>query len=132
MSLTSFFSSKKTVLIVEDDVTLRATLEERFREGGYHVLVAGDAEEVLLLVANKHPDVLILDLILPLKDGITLLEELRSLECTVPVFLLSNLLGSGELRKDAERLGASFHNKSSTSPDDLVALVTKTLTELNK
>jgi DNA-binding response OmpR family regulator len=131
MSFTSFFGGKKTILIVEDDVMLRATLEERFQKAGYKVLTSGDAEEVLVLVANKQPDVLVLDLILPLKDGITLLEELRTSGCTVPVFLLSNLLGSGELRNDAERLGASFHNKTSTSPDELVALVTKTLEESN-
>lgn len=127
MSLTSFFAGNKTVLIVEDDVTLRNTLEERFKKENYTVHVAGDAQEVLRTIEDKKPDALILDLILPLKDGITLLEELRASGYTLPVFLLSNLLGSELLRADATRLGASFYNKSSTAPDDLVTAVTTAL-----
>jgi DNA-binding response OmpR family regulator len=130
MSFISMFGVKKTVLIVEDDSVLRATLEERFRNEGYEVAAAGDANEVLLIIENTKPDALILDLILPLKDGITLLEELRASGYGLPVFLLSNLLGSELLRNDATRLGASYFNKSSTSPDDLVAAVTAALKKI--
>jgi DNA-binding response OmpR family regulator len=121
------FGGKKTVLIVEDDASLRTTLQERFAKAGYRVVVAGDAREVLVSIEGEAPDALVLDLILPVKDGITLLEELRASGYSLPVFLLSNLLGSEPLRNDAIRLGASYFNKSSTNPDDLVAAVTETL-----
>lgn len=127
MSLAFMLGIKKTVLIVEDDVSLRSLLESRFKEKGYDVLTTGDTQEVLTVVAVKKPDVIVLDLILPNKDGISLLEELRNSGCTVPVLLLSNLLGSEALRNDAIRLGATFYNKTSTSPDALVEEVTKIL-----
>jgi DNA-binding response OmpR family regulator len=69
----------------------------------------------------------VLDLILPVEDGISLLQELRNSDCDVPVVILSNLLGSDDLRTDATRLDAEFFNKSSTSLDEIVAIVEKKL-----
>ena len=125
MSFPSFFRRKRSVLIVEDDGMLRATMRERFEREGYAVYEAVGAQDALNLLAEKHPSVLILDLILPVKDGITLLEEVRSLGHDLPVMILSNLLGSEGLRGDAARLGAVYYNKSSTPIDTIVAEVGK-------
>lgn len=114
------FKTKKHVLIVEDDVRLRASLREQCETAGYAVHEAGDAGSVLPLLAKQVPDIMILDLILPLQDGVTLLEEVRKAGYDFPVLILSNLLGSDDLREDAERLGAAFFNKSSVSLDDIL------------
>lgn len=123
----SIFNRFKKILIVEDDVTLRSALADRFREKGYRVVEAGDAHEGLSMVGLEKPHAMVLDLILPIKDGITLLEELRASDQTLPVVILSNLLGSGDLRMDADRLGAAFYNKSSTSLDAVVKAVEERL-----
>lgn len=117
----------KKVLIVEDDAALRGALADKFRMRGYKVVEAGDAHDALTLVGTEQPDAMVLDLILPIKDGISLLEELRASQYQLPVIILSNLLGSGDLRTDAERLDASFYNKSSTSLDDVVQAVEQRL-----
>jgi two-component system response regulator MprA len=127
MKLSNFFRKTKKILIVEDDVTLRTSLRERFAAEGHVVFEAGDAGEVLSTIGRKEPDVLVLDLILPLKDGISLLEELRTAGHHMPVVILSNLLGSEDLRADAERLHAAFYNKSSTSLEDIVEAVVSRL-----
>ncbi len=113
----------KKILIVEDDVALRSVLVDKFRSRGYKVVEAGDAREALAVMGREKPQAVVLDLILPIKDGISLLEELRATGFVQPVIILSNLLGSGDLRGDAERLDASFYNKSATSLDDIVRVV---------
>ncbi len=119
-----FKKRPKHVLIVEDDVNLRRSLREIFEAKGFKVSEAGDASTVFSGLGQDVPDVMVLDLILPAKDGVTLLEELRSEKFTFPVVILSNLLGSDSLREDAERLGAVFYNKSSTSLEDIVRAAT--------
>ena len=127
MSLNKFIKHFRKILIIEDDAVLRSALADKFREKGYVVLEASAAQEVLNIVANEKPNALVLDLILPMKDGISLLEELRNSGYTMPVVILSNLLGSEYLRADASRLDSEFYNKSSTSLDEVVNAIEKKL-----
>lgn len=123
MSFRTLMNRYHKVLIVEDDNVLRGSLVEKFTDRGFKTLEASAAQEVLALVGSEKPSAIVLDLILPVEDGITLLEELRNAECKVPVVILSNLLGSDDLRADAARLGAEFFNKSSTTLDEVVEVV---------
>jgi DNA-binding response OmpR family regulator len=123
MPISKFIRHFRKILIVEDDATLRGALAEKFTEKGYKVLEASAAQEVLKLVETEKPHAIVLDLILPVEDGISLLEEIRSLGHDFPVVILSNLLGSEDLRSDAERLDAEFYNKSSTSLDEIVKVI---------
>lgn len=118
--INKFIRHFRKILIVEDDAVLRKALAEKFKEKGYTVLEASAAQEVLSIAEKEKPHAMILDLILPVEDGISLLEELRSSGHTLPVVILSNLLGSEDLRGDAERLDAEFYNKSATSLDEIV------------
>ncbi len=127
MPFPHLFGHKQSVLLVEDDATLRRSLRDKFEEQGFKVFEAGDAHDVLVLIGNEAPSAIVLDLILPLKDGISLLEELRTSGHMMPVIILSNLLGSESLRGDAERLDASFYNKSSTSLETIVEAVKEKL-----
>lgn len=120
MSLNKFIKHFRKILIVEDDAVLRSALAEKFREKGYVVFEASAAQEVLSIVETEKPNALVLDLILPMEDGISLLEELRNGGHTMPAVILSNLLGSEDLRNDAKRLDAEFYNKSATSLDEVV------------
>ncbi len=127
MKLFDLFKKERKVLVVEDDVRLRESLRDVFEAKGYVVTEAGDATTVLASIGKSVPDVMVLDLILPAKDGITLLEEMRNEGYSFPVVILSNLLGSDSLREDAERLGAVFYNKSSTSLEDIAGAVSKVI-----
>jgi DNA-binding response OmpR family regulator len=125
MSIGTFLKHFHKILIVEDDAVLRSALVDKFKAKGYKTFEASAAQEVLTLVSSEKPDAIVLDLILPVEDGITLLEELRNGGHTVPVVILSNLLGSDDLRADASRLDAEFYNKSSTSLDEVVEAIEK-------
>lgn len=67
----------KTILIVEDEISLLKALEEKFQHEGFEVLKARDGEEGLQLAIDAKPDIILLDIIMPKMDGITMLKELR-------------------------------------------------------
>ncbi len=83
----------KKILIIEDESNLRKSIEEILTGEGYTVFGAGDGEEGLAMAKEKKPDMVLLDLILPKKDGFTVLKELRDDPSTgkIPVIVLSNL-----------------------------------------
>lgn len=80
--------SATRVLIIEDDVSIRRFLRTTLEADGIAVLETGLGREGLQLASNRHPDVVILDLGLPDKDGTDIIRELRTWSA-VPVIVLS-------------------------------------------
>ncbi len=66
------------ILIVEDEDVLALVLEEKFKNEGYDVMVAVDGGEAQSKAEKFKPDVILLDLILPKKSGLEVLESLKS------------------------------------------------------
>ena len=78
------------ILLVEDDRNLALGLEFNLRSEGYEVTVCPDAESALVALAKESEfDLIVLDWMLPGKDGIEMLRELRQVKNTVPVLLLT-------------------------------------------
>ena len=80
---------EETILVVEDDRSLREGLAMNFRLRGYRVLTASDGDEGLRAAFDERPDLIVLDLMLPGADGLEILSELRGREVAVPVLILS-------------------------------------------
>ena len=80
-----------TVLIIEDSSEIQTLLKYNFRNDGYNVAIACDGDEGLSLAEEIHPDVIILDWMMPLMSGIEVLQKLRKLEVTIetPVIMLT-------------------------------------------
>ncbi len=76
------------ILVIDDEVQIRRFLDIGLRAEGYHVVLAGTAEEGLAIAATQSPDVVILDLGLPDREGHEVLTELRRWS-VVPVLMLS-------------------------------------------
>lgn len=100
----------KKVLIVEDDSTLRNVLLEFFEAEGLDVKSASDGEEGLKILEEFVPDVILLDIILPKKDGYEVMKEIKENEKTknIPIVLLTNLGGLNDIEK-ALALGATTY-----------------------
>jgi len=83
-----------TILIIEDDPSLRDTLRIHLSSAGYTVRVAADATEAIRAILSGVPDLILSDVSLPYMDGFELLEVLRRDESTrsVPVILLTGLV----------------------------------------
>ncbi|HEX3053336.1 MAG TPA: response regulator transcription factor [Aggregatilineaceae bacterium] len=78
----------KTILLVEDDDTLRKTLAYNLSKEEYKVIQSGDGAEALTLARDKSPDLIVLDVMLPSLDGLSVCRILRN-ESEVPIVMLT-------------------------------------------
>lgn len=83
----------KKILIIEDEAPMRRILKDVFEQEGLKANEAADGAQGLEKALAEHPDLIILDIVMPKMDGITLLKKLRadSWGQTVPVLILTNL-----------------------------------------
>jgi DNA-binding response OmpR family regulator len=101
-------AGSRKILIVDDEVRIAETLDLIFSTRGYHVRVAFSAEIAIEVLAEWRPDVAILDVMLPLMNGIDLAIVLRANYPDCHVLLLSGHPGTGELLREASEKGYSF------------------------
>lgn len=78
----------KKILIVEDDTNIRSLLQLYLEQEGYQVEIAGDGAEGLRVFKRVHPDLVLLDLMMPVMDGTQMIRELRTFSKT-PVIILT-------------------------------------------
>ncbi len=115
----------KKILVVEDDKFLVNVLLSKLQKEGFEVVHAFDGEEALAKVREKKPDLILLDLILPVKDGFDVLKELKEDGATknIPVIILSNLGQETDIEK-GKKLGAvDYMIKANWSMKDVIAKV---------
>lgn len=79
------------ILLLEDDLSLCEIIEEYLIDEGYEVSVCDNAKEALDLAYEKHFDLWILDVKVPMGDGFSLLKELRALGKTIPAIFITSL-----------------------------------------
>jgi DNA-binding response OmpR family regulator len=117
--------AKARLLLIEDDVTLIKMYSKKFTSDGFEVLVAYDGEEGLKKASEEDPDLIILDIMLPKMDGITLFKKLRSKPETfkTPVLLLTNF-NKEDAVFECFKLGAvDYLIKSDVTPQEVVKKV---------
>lgn len=99
---------KKKILIIEDDEHVSKVYEMKFSKEGYDTILVTNGEEAVEKITSERPDLIILDLMVPKKDGFAVLEEIKKDQGTagIPVLVLSNLGGKGDQER-ALALGAN-------------------------
>jgi DNA-binding response OmpR family regulator len=114
----------RKILIVEDEEILRESYQMILSSEPYEVDVANNGKVALDMVQNKDYDLILLDLMMPVMDGVTFLEHFTAGNSpTSKVIILSNLSTGEELTRALE-LGAHRNTlKASLSPKQLIALV---------
>lgn len=119
------------ILIVEDDESLSEVLRERFDNEDFDVLVAKDGEKGLTLALDKQPDVILLDIVMPKVDGLTMLKNLRAQEKgrTSRVIVMTNLSDSKEVHAALANGAHDFLVKSDWTIADIVESVRHQLNE---
>jgi two-component system, NtrC family, nitrogen regulation response regulator NtrX len=110
------------VLIVDDDANTLASLARAFRLAGYEATVCDSANRAIDLVRSGHFDIMLSDVVMPGKDGITLLEDLKKLGVALPVIMISGQ-ATLEMAVRATRLGASDFLEKPLSTDKLLLTV---------
>jgi len=116
---------KKILLIVEDETALLKLLQEEFVNEGFEVVTAIDGLNGLNLALTKRPDLILLDLILPKMDGLSLLRELRkdSWGVDVPVIILSSLSDAEKISEASEQEVFDYLVKADWKLEDVIKKV---------
>jgi len=100
----------KKILFIEDEPTLQKAIGQFLEQEGYQVTSALDGELGLEMAKKDKPDLILLDIVLPKKDGFEVLKELKENEITkdIPVIVLTNLENDADVEK-AISLGATTY-----------------------
>lgn len=120
---------KKKILIIEDEAALQKALVEFLTLEDFEVLSASDGERGLEMAKQSLPDLVLLDIILPKKDGYEVLDEIKSDEKTkaIPVILLTNLESPGDVEKALSKGASSYLVKSDYKLEDVARKIRETL-----
>jgi DNA-binding response OmpR family regulator len=112
---------KLTVLVIDDDPVILELLRVNFEIEGFDVVTAKDGDEGLAMAQELHPDVVISDIMMPRRDGLQLLSDLKSDPRTedLPVILLSAKAQKSEVQQGLD-LGADDYI---TKPFDPILLI---------
>ena len=87
----------RTILVVDDEESIRYLYREELEEQGYRVITAADGEEALRKVRKDKPDLITLDIRMPGMDGIEVLQRIREIDKEIPVIMST---AYGEYRND--------------------------------
>jgi len=120
----------KKILIAEDDSFLASAYKLKLEKMGFAIEVAGDGEEVLEILRQQGlPDLILLDLVMPKKDGFAALEEIKKNPNwkNIPVVVASNLGQKEDVDRAASLGAAGYIIKTSVSISDLVKKVNSVL-----
>lgn len=117
----------KKILIIEDEELINGLLEKKLSQQGYSVKVANDGQEGLEALKEERPDIVLLDIIMPRKNGFEVMEEMQKEGWLkdVPVIIISNSGQPVELDR-AKKLGAKdWLIKTEFDPQEVIEKVKK-------
>lgn len=115
----------KKILYIEDETHLRKMLADLMRQAGFEVFEAPDGELGLKIISEEKPDLVLLDLILPKKDGFDILSEMRAKEETknMPVVVLTNLEEKFDIERTMSYNVRAYWVKTNYKPEEIVEKV---------
>lgn len=119
----------KKILIVEDEQFISQTISNKFKISGFEVLNATDGFSGLKQAFDSHPDIILLDIVMPDMDGITMLKKLREDEWgkNIPVIMLTNLSDADKIAEVMTLGVTDFLVKANWELSDVVKLVSEKL-----
>lgn len=117
------YSKKKfKIVVAEDETVLQRALTLELSKAGFEVLSAENGEQLVAVVKNQHPDIAIVDILMPHLDGLAALKKIRTLPHgkELPVIMLTNLDQQQEIDKADEMGVALYYTKASVSLSELI------------
>ncbi|WP_378106647.1 response regulator transcription factor [Chryseobacterium sp. sg2396] len=113
---------KYKVLYAEDEATLAEIITDGLRNSGYEVQLASDGQQALELFRSGQPDICVLDIMMPVKDGYILAEDIRRLNSAVPIIFLSAKSLGDDVVKGFKSGGNDYLKKPFTMGELLVRM----------
>lgn len=119
----------KKILIAEDDFFLANAYRVKLTNAGFETIICSDGQQALNALPGFSPDLIVLDLIMPVKDGFSVLAELKKDDKykSIPVIIASNLGQQSDINKGLSLGASDFIVKSSSSLNEIVEKINKVL-----
>jgi DNA-binding response OmpR family regulator len=119
----------KKVLIIEDEAFICRAYKDGLTRAGFEVVVAHDGKEGMEKLKSEKPDLVLLDLVMPVMDGFNVLEVVGADKIfkKTPIIVLSNLGQESDIKKSKELGAKDFLVKADHSMKDVIATVKKYL-----
>lgn len=113
------------ILVVEDEQSLLTILQQEFETAGFKVLAAQNGDEGLQLALKEHPSVMLVDILMPKMDGLTMLQKIRQDEQgkKIPAIILTNVTDMETTAKALESDVYEYLIKSDWEPKRIVDMV---------
>lgn len=118
-----------SILVIEDEAQIQQILKDKLTAEGFTVLQAFDGDEGIIVALEKHPDLIILDLLMPKVDGISALEKIRADTWgkSVPVLVLTNLSDVGKMESAIHLQVSGYLVKSDWKLEDVLIKIREIL-----
>ncbi|MEW6610693.1 MAG: response regulator [Patescibacteria group bacterium] len=118
-------STSQTILIIEDEQTILKAISIALEEAGFKVFSAIDGETGEQMAISQTPDLILLDIILPRKDGLEVLRSLKKNEATsaIPIILLTNLSDTETVSQGVALGARGYLVKANYSLDEVVSKI---------
>ena len=113
------------ILIVDDDALVIESLTTVLEDAGYNTISSSDGRLVGKLISSEHPDLILLDIVMPAQEGIETIMSLRKENITLPIFAMSSY--EKDYLEMAKRLGADQSFNKPIDIDKLLAAISETL-----
>lgn len=125
-------TQKKRILIVEDETSLASVMGEVLSKNNVHVTVTHNGQEALEAMEKEVPDVVVLDILMPVLDGHDVMKTMKKKHLDCPVIVVSNLSDQGT-RDKCKEVGnvKEYFVKSDMDDDDLWTAIQKYLFPFN-
>ena len=127
-------TNKHTVLIVEDDFSQSKVIHEKLVHEGFIAFQAKNGEEGLIVALQERPELILLDLVMPKMDGITMLKRVREANewgKNVRVIIFTNLSETGKIASDLSKYGVyAYIVKAEYKIEDLITKIKEMLSKV--
>lgn len=124
-------TQKRKIILAEDDSYICRAYKDGLERAGFDVIIASDGQEAMTKIASQKPDLILLDLIMPIKNGFEVLEELGADKILnkIPVVILSNLGQESDIKKGKELGADDYLVKSDVSMKEVIERVKEHLSK---
>ncbi len=117
----------KKILIIEDDKDYFFILKTNFEMEGFFVVAARNGQEGLALIEKERPDLIILDIVMPVMDGYEVAKKIKEKNINTPVIFLTHLKDADSISKALEIIPSDYIVKSEILADKIVEEAKKKL-----